>query len=125
MDDILELAGRLGKRLAADPRGARMVAAQHALEKSRANRELLADYERHQHKLMELESRGKPIEPEDKRRLADLHVKVTGSDVIKNLMKAQADFLELFSAVTHRMEAEVLGSATPDAPPAVSTNPVK
>lgn len=95
-----------------------MVAAQHALEKSRADRELLADYERHQHKLMELESQGKPIEPEDKRRLADLHAKVTGSDVIKNLMKAQVDFLELFSAVTQRIEAEALGDATANAPPA-------
>jgi hypothetical protein len=53
----------------------------------------------------------KPIAPEDKRRLADLHAKVIGSRVIKDVLKAQADYLELMTAVSQRIEEAALGLA--------------
>ena len=109
MDEILDLAGRLGKRIAEDSRAKQMTAAQTALEKSLADRQLLNDYERQQQKIYELEVGGKPIEPDDKRRLADLHGRVVGSAVIKQVLKAQADFLELMTTVSQRIEQEALG----------------
>ena len=108
MEEILDLAARLGKRIAVDPRAQAMVGAQNALEKSLADRQLLNDYEGQQQKIYELESAGKPIEPEDKRRLADLHGKVVSSSVIKQVLKAQADFLELMTGVSQRIEQEAL-----------------
>ena len=60
-------------------------------------------------KMHELEASGKPIEPEDKRRLADLHVKVIGSRIIKDLLKAQADYLELMTLVSQHIEEAALG----------------
>jgi cell fate (sporulation/competence/biofilm development) regulator YlbF (YheA/YmcA/DUF963 family) len=108
MDEILDLATKLGKRIARDPRASSMVDAQVALEKSLADRQLLADYEQHQRKLYELEAAGKPIEPDDKRKLAHLHGKVVGSGVIKDVLKAQADFLELMNNVSQRIEQEAL-----------------
>lgn len=109
MNDILELSTRLGKQIAADPRGIRMQTARDALERSLPDRQLLSDYEQQQRKMMELEATGKPIEPEDKRRLSDLHGKVIGSLVLKDLLKAQADYLELMAMVTARIEEEALG----------------
>ncbi len=109
MDDILELAARLGKRIAGDPRGRQMVEARAALENSVEDRQLLSDYEKQQRRLHDLEVAGKPIEPEDKRRLADLHAKVASSRVIKNLLKAQTDYLALMSMVSQRIEQEALG----------------
>lgn len=109
MNDILELSTRLGKQIAADPRGMRMQTARAALEQSLADRQLLSDYEQQQRKMLELEADGKPIEPEDKRRIADLHGKVVGSPVLKDLLKAQADYLELMAIVTSRIEEEALG----------------
>lgn len=108
MEEILDLASRLGKRIARDPRAGKMVDAQVALENSLADRQLLGDYERQQNKIYELEVTGKPIEPDDKRKLADLHAKVVSSGVIKDVLKAQADFLEIMTAVSQRIEQEAL-----------------
>ena len=111
MDEILDLAEQLGKRIAADPRGQRMIEAQQAVTGNDEARQLLIDYEAAQKKLHELELQQKPIEPEDKRGLADLHAKVVGNDVIKALSKAQVDFAELMSAVSRRIEQHVQSGA--------------
>ena len=108
MDEILDLATKLGKRISQDSRAGKMVDAQVALENSLADRQLLADYEQQQQKIYELEAAGKPIEPDDKRRLAELHAKVVGSGVIKEVLKAQADFLEVLNSVSQRIEQEAL-----------------
>jgi len=111
VDQILELAARLGERIAADPRGRQMADARAALDGSLQDRQLLEDYEAQQQKMNELAAAGRPIEPEDKRRLADLHAKVIGSRVIKDVLKAQADYLELMTAVSQRIEEAALGLA--------------
>lgn len=113
VDDILDLAARLGKRIASDPRGEAMARARGALDKSTADRKLLEDYQSQQQKVHELEVGGKPIEPEDKRRLADLHGKVISSQVIKDLLKAQMDYVELMSQVSNRIEQEAVGGSAP------------
>ncbi len=116
MQDILELAAKLGKRIAGDARASNMAAARNALDASLPDRQLLQQFEEQQQKFGELEREGKPIEPEHKRALADLHTKVIGSDVIKNLMKAQADYVELMTAVSREIERHSLGSDQPSEP---------
>ncbi len=111
MDQILEQAARLGEQIAADPRGRQMADARAALDGSLQDRQLLEDYEAQQQKMNELAAAGRPIEPEDKRRLADLHAKVIGSRVIKDVLKAQADYLELMTVVSQRIEEAALGLA--------------
>ena len=113
VDDILDLATRLGKHIASDPRGHAMAQARDALEKSADDRQLLADYQSQQQKIHELEVGGKPIEADDKRRLADLHGKVISSQVIKDLLKAQTDYVELMTQVSSRIEHEALGGTGP------------
>ena len=111
MDEILDLARRLGARIAADSRGRQMANARVALDGSLQDRQLLQDYEAQQQKMHELEATGRPIEPEDKRRLADFHGKVIGSCIIKDLLKAQADYLELMTLVSQQIEEAALGIA--------------
>ena len=106
MDEILDLATKLGKMMASDARAAAMATARKGLEDSPSDRQLLSDYESQQQKMAGLEAEGKPIEPEDKRRLADLHGKVVGSEVIKVLVKAQTGYVELMSAVSRRIEEQ-------------------
>ena len=106
MDDILDLAARLGKRIASDPRGSAMVLARDALDKSASDRQLLADFQAQQQKVHELEVGGKPIEPDDKRKLAELHDGVISSQVIKDLLKAQTDYVDLMSQVSSRIKQE-------------------
>lgn len=110
MDEILELATKLGKLMAADTRATVMATARKGLEESPSDRQLLSDYESQQQKMAGLEAEGKPIEPEDKRRLADLHAKVVGSEVIKALIKAQTGYVELMSAVSRRIEEQAMAA---------------
>ncbi len=116
MDEILDLAKRLGERIAADPRGRQMADARAALDGSLQDRQLLQNYETQQQKIHDLEASGKPIEPEDKRRLADLHGKVIGSRIIKDVLKAQADYLELMTLVSQHIEEAALGLAEESSP---------
>lgn len=109
MDEILELATKLGERIAQDPRGAAMAEAKNAIDSSPEDRELLSDYEQQQHKLHTLEMNGQPIEAEDKRRLAEIHEKVVSSENIKLLIKAQANYIELMTQVTRRVEETAMG----------------
>lgn len=108
MEDILELASKLGKRIAGDQRARALVSARRGLDEDLEARQTLADYEETQQKLADLETGGKPLEPEDKRKLADLHAKVIGNDIIKALLKAQADFLQLMTQVSQTIDIEAL-----------------
>ena len=109
MDEILELATKLGKRIAADPRAKSMAEARAALDSSIDDKRLLSDYEKLQREFQQREQEGKPIEPDEKRALADLHAKVVGSEVVKALVKAQVDYAELMQAVSQRVEQEATG----------------
>ncbi len=109
MEDILELASKLGKRIASDERAEAFMKARQTLEADLEARQLLADYEEAQQKLAELEATGKPLEPEDKRKIADLHTKVIGSDVLKALLKTQTDFIQMMTLVSQKIESEAMG----------------
>ena len=104
MDEIQQLAAKLGTQIGKDPKGKAMAEARAQLERSLADRQLLADYEAAQQNLHNLEASGKPIEPDDKRRFSELHGKVISSSVIKNLLKAQADYMELMTMVSQTIE---------------------
>ena len=114
MDRILELATTLGKSISDDPRAKNFAEARDALEKSLEDRQLLADYEQQQNKVRTLEAQGQPVEPEEKRTLAELHTKLAGSEVIRALASAQADYVELMSQVSIRIEQEALGTPEGD-----------
>jgi cell fate (sporulation/competence/biofilm development) regulator YlbF (YheA/YmcA/DUF963 family) len=110
MEDILELASKLGKRIASNDRATAFTKARQALEANLEARQLLADYEESQHKIAELEATGKPLEPDDKRKMADLHSKVVGNEVLKDLLKTQTDFLQMMTLVSQKIESEAIGS---------------
>lgn len=112
MDEILELATKLGKLIAADPRAVSMMAVRRKLDESLIDRQLLTDYQAQQQKVHELEITGKPIEPDDKRKLQDLHEKVAASAVIKELLKVQMDYVDLMTRVSQAIEAEATKDKT-------------
>ncbi len=109
MDSILELASELGKRIAADPRGMAMIEAREALEGSLPDRKLVEDYDALQLKMAELEAGGKPIEPDDKRGLIELRDKVASSPVLKELLKAQVEYVSLMKTVSVTIEKAARG----------------
>lgn len=109
MEDILELASKLGKRIAGDERTQAFTRARQALDANIEARQMLADYEQTQRKVAQLEASGKPIEPDDKRKLVELHTKVVGNEVLKTLLKSQADFLQMMTLVSQKIDSIALG----------------
>ena len=100
---ITTQASELGKLIAASPAGKALQAARRDLEADEQARKLFQDYQQQLEKIAQLERLGKPIEPEDKRTLADLQQKVASDSTLKLWMKTQADFSELMRKVNQAL----------------------
>ena len=75
MDDVITLAGALGKGIAQHERLRELRAAEKAVDDDPDTKQLTQKFAAQQRKLAELEYKNAPIEPEDKRALADLEDK--------------------------------------------------
>lgn len=106
-DDIVKQARTLGETIAAHPRARSFIAAQDAIDGDADAQKLLGDYQRHVHHIQTLESQGKPIEVADKHKLRDLQGAMAGNDALKQLMRTQADYLELMNRVHEAMEGAI------------------
>ncbi|HEY3242455.1 MAG TPA: YlbF family regulator [Phycisphaerae bacterium] len=99
MDPILDVARDLGKRLAEHPKVKAYLEANEAVAASASTRQILTDYESQARKIEELTAANQPVEPEDKRKLADLEQKMASDPLMKTLLKAQADYVGLMRQV--------------------------
>lgn len=104
LDEILAQARELGKKIAAHPRTKDFLAAARAVAEDRDAQNVLKSYQDAVTKIRRLEAQGKPIEPDDKRKAADAERQVAGNDKLKNMMKYQADYLELMHRINSAIE---------------------
>lgn len=95
MEEILELARKLGAALYNDSRFRALREAENRVAADPEARRLLEEFQAQSRKIMELEARQAPIEPEDKRRLRELHDKVAAHPLIKELTKARVEYAAL------------------------------
>lgn len=109
MDDILELARQLGKRIAEHPRGKAFREASQALANDSAAQTLLKELNEQARHVQMLETQNKPVEPEDKRKLADAQQRVAGNPCLSNCAKAHADYVEMMQQVSAAIENPDLG----------------
>ncbi len=109
--NILKLADQLGKAIAESGR------TQEFKDKSKAVRDdpdaqaAMQTYQELMLKLARKEQGNQPIEVEEKRALAEAQEKVYSNDKLKDLMQAQADYMELMEAVNNRIGQHLV---TPD-----------
>ncbi len=106
--ELLQQAHALGEAIARHPRAQALRAAQESLKTDPAARKLLSDYGQHAERLRELEATNRPIEVDDKRRLAELESGMSSNEAIKALMRVQADYIELMTHINQAMEAPLL-----------------
>ena len=104
MDEILGLACQLGKRIAEHPRGKAFREAQRALAEDSEAQSLLKEFNDQAQHIQALEAQNRPIEPEDKRKLADTQQRVAGNPYLSSYAKAQADYLEMMQQVSSAIE---------------------
>lgn len=107
MDDIIAHARELGKKIADHPRTAEFLSAAKAVSEDSDAQALLTAYQAQGNRLRELEAAGKPIEVDDKHKLADCETKVAGNEKLKLMMKHQADYLEMMNRVNHAIDETI------------------
>lgn len=99
MDEILDLAEKLGNLVRNDNRFRALMEAEKKVVADAEAKKLLEDFQTQSEKIMDRERRREPVEVEDKHRLRDLHEKVAGHALIKELTKARVEYAELMNRV--------------------------
>jgi cell fate (sporulation/competence/biofilm development) regulator YlbF (YheA/YmcA/DUF963 family) len=107
VNDILARATELGKAIAASDRFAAVQAIRKGIDADEALQADLKAAREQAEKIATLEQEGKPVEPEDKRLLRDLQMKVTTSDKMQKRARAEADFAELMNRVHGAIRGEL------------------
>jgi cell fate (sporulation/competence/biofilm development) regulator YlbF (YheA/YmcA/DUF963 family) len=102
---LLEQAHALGEAIASHPHFQAFAAARTKTEHDSEAQQLLKDYTEHAQHLRQLEAQRKPVEVADKRKLAEYEQKMASNEALKELMRAQADYVTLMNQVNQAMEA--------------------
>lgn len=114
---LLEQARSLGKSIGQHKRMRAFNEAREGVQRDPAAQQILQDYSQYMEKLQRLEAEGKPIEPTDKRKLAEIEGRMSSNDALKQLMRAQADYIELMDRVNSAMEEALAGPGAPPGTP--------
>jgi cell fate (sporulation/competence/biofilm development) regulator YlbF (YheA/YmcA/DUF963 family) len=107
MEELISMARQLGKKLADHERTAKLKAAQKSITDDPTASQLLQDYQKQVEKIHKLEQETKPIEPEDKRLLAELEGKIAANKIFADLTRRQADFVEMMQKVKQAIDNEL------------------
>jgi len=106
MEEILEIASKLGAAIANHNRYKMFKEAEKQLKKDDEAKEISEELEKQSRKIYELEKDLKPVEVEDKKKLQQLKEKVASNQSIQRFLKVQADYVELMTKVNKRIEVE-------------------
>ena len=108
MEDIIADAKSLGKKIAEHPRMTAFTAAARAVAENQEAQGLLKKLQDQGEKMRALEQGGKPIEVADKHALADYEAQVAGNDLLKKMMKHQADYVEMMQRINSAIDEATL-----------------
>ena len=97
--EIISAAEALGKLIARHDATVKFEAAVKKLRDDAEAQRALNDFNRHMAALSEKESKGEPIEVEDKRKLERLQEAVIGNEVLRTFQMVQMDYLDLMRKV--------------------------
>jgi len=109
VEDLVAAAHALGRKIAAHPRTVEFMAAARAVSEDSPAQAILKKYQEQVSRVRLLEAEGKPIEPEDKRGLADCEAAVAGNDKLKEMMRRQADYVEMMHVVNQAIDEASTG----------------
>ena len=107
MEEILEIASKLGAAIVSHNRHKMFKEAEGQLMKDDEAKEISEELEKQSRKIHELEKDLKPVEVEDKKKLRQLKEKVASNQSIQKFLKVQTDYIELMTKVNKRIEAEL------------------
>ena len=109
MDNVLDLARRLGQEIRQHERYRLLRDAEQKVMADPQAMKIQEDLNRHLHKMHDLETENKPIEVDDKRELARLQMQARSNPALQGLLKVQADYFEMMN----RVNQAILDELTP------------
>jgi cell fate (sporulation/competence/biofilm development) regulator YlbF (YheA/YmcA/DUF963 family) len=113
VQDILDAAAGLGRRIAGHESYRRLRAAEAKVGEQPDTRKLIEDFEAQRRKIAELEEAVKPVEVADKHELQRLADAVHANADLQELLRAQADYLAMMNRINRAIRQELDGE-TPD-----------
>lgn len=109
MQEIITAAAELGKRVAAHPRCKAFLDAANAVSADATAQGLLREYQTQLGRIRQREAAGEPIEPADKRAVQSAQERVAGNALLRAMLAAQADYLELVTQVHQAIDRAAHG----------------
>lgn len=103
MQAILDAADTLGRLIADHDATKKLDALIKQLDGDTDAQRLMNDLNRHNQTLAEKQSKGEPIEVDDKRKLTELQQAVAMNPVLSQLQMAQMDYVDLMRKVDERI----------------------
>ena len=115
MDEVLELARRLGQAIRQHPRYALLREAEKKVLADAAAVKIQEDLEKQLHRMHDLEASNQPVEVADKRELARLQDLARSNPALQQLLKVQADYFEMMNRVNRTILTELQPGERPQA----------
>lgn len=108
--ELLNQARALGEAIARHPAVRAFIAARKKTNSNTEAQQLLKRYSEQAARVRELEAQHKPVEVADKHKLAECEQKMASNEALKELMRAQADYVGLMNQVNQAMEGPLAQS---------------
>ena len=113
--DLVRRAAELGEAIANHPDVQAFMTARAAVEKDAEAQALLKAYAEHANRLRQFEAEQKPIEVEDKHKLAQYEQQMASNDALKSMMATQVNYVALMNQVNSAMEGPISAAHKSDA----------
>jgi cell fate (sporulation/competence/biofilm development) regulator YlbF (YheA/YmcA/DUF963 family) len=104
MEQLIEMARRLGKKIAEHERTALLKKAQQQVNSDKDTAQLVEEYQKQVEKIHTLESQQKPVEVADKHKLTDIEQKISTNPQLTELTRRQADFVEMMRKIKESID---------------------
>lgn len=100
---VLSAAQNLGDLIAQHPATQKLEDLLKQLDQDTDAQRLMNDLNRHRQSMSEKQTKGEPIEVEDKRKLESFQQGVTGNAILRDLQMAQMDYVDLMRKVDDKI----------------------
>ncbi len=115
LEAVLKQAQQLGEAIVAQPEVQAFLAAQQRLRGDEEAQQMLMEYQGVAEQVQKLQATNQPIEPDLKQQLAACEGKMASQDTLKDMMRAQADYLEVMGKINQAMEGPLARASAPGA----------
>ena len=107
MDQLVELAKRLGRQMAAHERTILLKEAQKKVDDDAEAEKLIKAYQAQAEYITGLEKANKPIEVADKKKLGELETQIGTHLALAELTRRQVDFVEMMRKVKQAIDEQL------------------